>query len=70
MSTKILGSHLVLFSYHDVPFQKLCRLQGDAYTASVAWTNVTEGKNNREVRQSEPEFGSHHKYLQKAVTLN
>lgn len=32
------------FSYHDVSFQELGRLQGDAYTVSVAWTDVTETK--------------------------
>lgn len=33
-----------LSSYHNVSFQKLSRLQGDAHTVSVAWTNVTETK--------------------------
>lgn len=53
-----------IYFYHDISFQKLGRLQGDAYTVSVAWTNVAETKTTDE-RQSEPEFGSSHMYLEK-----
>lgn len=56
--------------YHDVSFQKLGRLQGDAHTASVGRTDVAATKNNGEVSQAEPEFGSNQGDLQKAVTPN
>lgn len=34
--------------YHDVSFQELGRLQGDAYAASVAWTDVTGTKQQQQ----------------------
>lgn len=35
--------------YHDVSFQELRRLQGDAHTISVTWTDVAGTKKTRQL---------------------